>query len=41
MNTESMNVIKYVNDNKININELTVREKLAISKACGIPVKNL
>ena len=41
MNTESMNVIKYVNDNKININELTVREKLAISKACGIPVKHL
>lgn len=41
MNTESMNVIKYINDNKININELTVREKLAISKACGIPVKNL
>ena len=41
MNTESMNVIKYINDNKININELTVREKLAISKACGIPVKHL
>lgn len=41
MNTESMNVIKYINDNKMNINELTVREKLAISKACGIPVKHL
>ena len=41
MNTESMNVIDYINDNKMNINELTVREKLAISKACGIPVKHL
>lgn len=41
MNTKSMSVIDYINDNKININELTVREKLAISKACGIPVKHL
>ena len=41
MNTKSMSVIDYINDNKMNINELTVREKLAISKACGIPVKNL
>ena len=41
MNTKSMSVIDYINDNKMNINELTVREKLAISKACGIPVKHL
>ena len=41
MNTKSMSVIDYINDNKININELTVREKLAISKACGISVKHL
>ena len=41
MNTKSMSVIDYINDNKMNINELTVREKLAISKACGIPVKRL
>ena len=41
MNTKSMSFINYINDNKMNINELTVREKLAISKACGIPVKNL
>lgn len=41
MNTKSMSVIDYINDNKININELTVREKLAISKACGIPIKHL
>ena len=34
MNTKSMSVIDYINDNKMNINELTVREKLAISKAC-------
>ena len=41
MNTKSMSVINYINDNKMNINELTVREKLAISKACDIPVKHL
>ena len=41
MNTKSMSVIDYINDNKMNINELTVREKLAISKACDIPVKHL